>query len=134
MQALKVLIDQYLDPSEELEQFRFTPIHKIVFGLSQVDLFAQLELSTIDIDAVCSFGRSPFLWAVQSGNETMAKRLLELGARVDVRDKKGWTAFHLAVYNAEPEMLEILISAAYSQLRSRFVAYYLGSDFVYYAN
>lgn len=120
VQALKALLDQHLDPDEDLEPFGFTIIHKIVLGLSRIDLSSQLELSTADIDTGCSLGKTPLIWAIQTGNEAVVRKLLEFQARIDIRDKKGYNSFHYAVSYAGCEMLKSLISAAHSQERTRF--------------
>lgn len=45
-------------------------------------------------------GRSPILWAAETGSETMFKMLVNAGAAIHCSDDKGHTCLHLASYGA----------------------------------
>lgn len=115
VQDLKVVVDQYLDPTEDLRKFEFTAIHLVILGLSRINLEDQLQLDTSELDIGSSSGRTPLMWAVERGDKDTVKTLLDFGARLDIRDKRGFNVFYMAADSPDVEILEILISAAYSQ-------------------
>ena len=65
-----------------------------------------------DIEARDNDGKTALLVAVLSGSKVAVETFLEHGARVDVADKLGATALHLAVIDRlNSELLEPLIQA-----------------------
>lgn len=119
------------DMEEFAESQQYTTIHKIVLGLSHLDLAQQLSISTATIDQPDTNGRTALWWAAARGDEvavrvllahgasiyTGSKRshgvihvaqtpavvdsLLEHGARIDSRDEKGRTPLHACCYRGQ---------------------------------
>ncbi len=58
-----------------------------------------------------SSGRMPLAYCAASGNVTIAKMLLDAGARADYRDSSGGTALHWAAQNGHAEIITLLIAA-----------------------
>jgi len=58
-----------------------------------------------------SNGRMPLSYAAASGNATIAKMLLDAGARIDYRDSSGATALHWAAQMGHTELVTMLIAA-----------------------
>jgi ankyrin repeat protein len=88
------------------ESQQYTTIHKIVLGLSNLDLEAQLQHSTSAIDAADARGRSALWWASARGDSTAVSTLLEYGAAFDDRDGVH-SAFHVA---QTPAVVKLLVS------------------------
>lgn len=49
--------------------------------------------------------------AVEDGNESQVKRLIDKGANVNVQDKYEWTALHRAVWNGNQAVVEALMNS-----------------------
>ena len=60
---------------------------------------------------VDSNGRTPLSYAAGSGNATIAKMLLDAGARADYRDSAGATALHWAAQTGHAELITMLVAA-----------------------
>jgi ankyrin repeat protein len=94
---------EYLDsiekafPSEDgLDDWQLTPLHKIVVGLTMVDLRALLEASTADINQRDAHGRTPLWWAVNREDVVVVSTLLEFDADPGIADSEGFTPMHNA--------------------------------------
>lgn len=74
----------------------FTALHRIVLGLSSVDLNHQLHLDDSDLETPDIFQRTPLHWAAQRGDLTKVEILLKWGAKSNVRDGWGSTPLHRA--------------------------------------
>ena len=58
-----------------------------------------------------SNGRMPLSYPAASGNTTIAKMLLDAGARADYRDSTGGTALHWAAQTGHIEIITMLLAA-----------------------
>jgi ankyrin repeat protein len=58
-----------------------------------------------------SNGRMPLSYPAAFGNATIAKMLLDAGARVDYRDSAGGTALHWAAQSGHAEIITMLLTA-----------------------
>lgn len=76
------LLEHYTDPVEILRKRQFTTLHQICLGLSQLDLKAQLGLTTSEVDVRDSTGRITLHWAVRFNNISAIKILLVYGAEL----------------------------------------------------
>lgn len=76
---------------------KFTVIHQIVVGLIQFDLRLQLDITTSEIDAKDSLGRTPLHWAVKIPNIYAVEVLLEYGASVTILADLGVSVFQFAL-------------------------------------
>jgi ankyrin repeat protein len=82
---------------ELAESQQYTTIHKIVLGLSNLDLESQLQDSTSTIDDVDTRGRTALWWAAARGDYETVKTLLEYGASVqDPAVPRSHSALHVA--------------------------------------
>jgi ankyrin repeat protein len=71
-----------IDVEEFAESQQYTVIHKIVLGLSKLDLESQLQVSTSMIDAPDTRGRTALWWASARGDYSAVKTLLKYGAAI----------------------------------------------------
>lgn len=74
------------------------------------DLLFRKSLDGVDLFCTNKDGYTPLTYAVKSGNNTMVKILLKLGASPDEKDDNGKNAFHVAIECQFRDMCEILIS------------------------
>lgn len=93
------------------DALEFTPLHRIVLGLSTANLKTQLELSISDINTGDSGGRTPLMWAARRGDIQAIRTLIEYGADVNKRDKSLLTPLHKAVADADDTTVELLLEA-----------------------
>lgn len=111
VQTLKTVFEPYLDLDERIQDKGFSTLHRIVLGLSPIDLKAQLQTSTADIDLPCSRGRTPLHYGVQQSNTELMKTLLEFGASVHLQDRLGRAPLYCIASRGTTEALEILLAA-----------------------
>lgn len=108
--GLRRVFGKFLEADDNLWLRKFTTLHKIVLKLSPIPLAAQLQISTSDIDAQCSTGGTPLLWAVQGDDSDTVRILLNFGANIHVANFRGVTPIHAAA-RWSPECLKILLDA-----------------------
>ena len=102
------------DDEEHLESRAFPPLHKIVLGLSSLDLQKQLNLSTAGIDDKDADGRTALSWAATRGDLRSVSLLLHHMADPHVASMRGQTPLHWASQNRNqdgPEVLQALLDA-----------------------
>ena len=96
------------DDEEHLESRAFPPLHKIVLGLSSLDLQMQLDLSTVGIDEKDADGRTALSWAATRGDLRAVSLLLQYGADPNVVSLRGQTPLHWASQNPNENSAQIL--------------------------
>ena len=74
------------------------------------DLLFKKSIDGVDLYSTNKDGYTPLTYAVKSGNNTMVRILLKLGASPDEKDDNGKNAFHVAIECQFRDMCEILIS------------------------
>ena len=77
-----------------LQTRHLTLAHKVVLGIVCRNLKDELELSTADINATDSGGRTPLIWATIRVDEWAVKTLLAFGADPNITDSYGCTPLH----------------------------------------
>lgn len=96
------------DDEEHLESRAFPPLHKIVLGLSSLDLQMQLDLSTARIDEKDADGRTALSWAATRGDLRSVATLLQYRADPNVASLRGQTPLHWASQNQTGNSAQIL--------------------------
>ena len=96
------------DDEEHLESRAFPPFHKIVLGLSSLDLGMQLDLSTAGIDEKDTDGQTALSWAATRGDFKNVSLLLKYRADPNVTSIRGQTPLHWASQNPTGESSQIL--------------------------
>lgn len=119
VQALQQLFSSRLDASSDLQKRNFTVLHQIVLHLNPLDLESVLRISTADIDARCSNGRTPLVWAILRSQTEDIRLLLEYGADVTIADNLKSGPLHIACRNPSIEILELILSALSSSQDTR---------------
>ncbi|KAH6652404.1 ankyrin repeat-containing domain protein [Truncatella angustata] len=110
--AMQSPFEALLDDGDDLVKRRLTPLHRIIFGLSEIDLDSYLRLTTAEIDVQCSHGRTPLFWAAIRHNPDHLKTLLAYNASVEIADSRKQTPIHVAAAYGLLESLEVLLEAA----------------------
>lgn len=110
--ALKEAFSSIIDNYEDLLKRNFTPVHRIVFGLTKVDLREHLALSTSGIDSRCSLGRTPLCWAALRTDPNIVRVLVEAGAALHLVDSRGQSSVHFAAETGHIDSLRVLLATA----------------------
>jgi ankyrin repeat protein len=84
----------FFEDGDYVQTRRFTTLHKAVLGIIHKDLGAELELSTAEINARDTRGRTPLCWAVIRDDLSAVRILLTFGANPNILDDLGHTALH----------------------------------------
>lgn len=95
--------------SDHLEDWQLTPVHKIVLGLSSIDLVEQLNLSAADINTPDSHGRTPLWWSVRRKDLSATSALLKLRADPHIADHEGISPLHCAAIAGETSVTQVLL-------------------------
>jgi hypothetical protein len=110
--AIRKAFASLLNKSDHLLKRGFSQLHRIIFGLSKVDLEDHLHLFTADIDPCCSIGRTPLCWAALCRDANHVRSLVKFGASLDLADIRGQSPFHFAAETGVFESLKVLLTAA----------------------
>ena len=98
------LIKQGINPNVKNDD-GITPLHLAAYP-EMVELLCSLGAN---IDAQANNGYTPLMNnAVEPDTEEVMEALLELGAKINVKDKKGRTAFDLSNMRGEDEKVKLL--------------------------
>jgi ankyrin repeat protein len=97
--------------SSFLESRRFSPIHKIVLGLSQHPLEPELtQASPAQVNLVDAQGRTALAWAAARHDTEAVKLLLDAGADPRALDFEGCSPLFNAVRAMDCEAAQLLLS------------------------
>lgn len=97
---------RHIDIQELAETQQYSTLHKILLGLSKLDLESQLTESTVDIDAPDTLNRTPLWWASIRGDGNAVRSLLEHGASLDKRPGSYHGPLHVA---KSPAIVKLLL-------------------------
>lgn len=112
-------MDHYLDAisyptsqwdDELVRRNRFTIIHQTVFDLSPIDLRAQLQTSTTEIEVPCSRGRTSLHWAAQQSKTEVMETLIEFGGSLHLQDRHGNMPLYYVAAFGTIEALRVLLT------------------------
>ena len=87
-------IREHIVDTDFMESRQFTTIHKIVLQLLTKDLRQELEISTADLNAVDTLGRTPLIWATMRDDLVAVRTLIAFEAETNISDVEGNTALH----------------------------------------
>jgi ankyrin repeat protein len=78
------------------------------------EIISELDFQTLENLNVQekTYGQTPLMYACRRGNTNIAKRLLGMGADVNIRSARGRTALHEAVVRKNNEMVQLLLDNA----------------------
>jgi ankyrin repeat protein len=85
-----------IDLYEFVQSQQYTPIHKIILGLSKLQLSQYLETSTDGINTPDGAGHTPLFWASAKGNNAAVRLLLDYGADPNMGGRIMQTPLHIA--------------------------------------
>ncbi|KIW01308.1 uncharacterized protein PV09_07344 [Verruconis gallopava] len=104
--------------TECIERRDLTVLHKIVLGLSKLDLAQQLAESTADVNAQDSIGRTALSMAVERSDPVSARLLLDAGADPTIASYSQLGPLHYASMAKDPACIELLVSLKTTQVDS----------------
>ena len=97
--------------SEYIEAQAFAPIHKIVLGLSLLNLEDEILKDPANVDVRDATGRTALEWAAARGDDHAVITLLSFGADPNAMDKKLNTALTLASNQGHTKCVRLLLEA-----------------------
>jgi ankyrin repeat protein len=95
-------------PQRYFSRFRIKPLCS---HMPDFDIVKYLPDAEKDIEAECSYGRTPLSYAAANGHKEIVKLLLNAKAKVDAQNKDGGTALISAIANSHMEIVEMLLDA-----------------------
>ena len=96
------LLDGALDPEDMIDEIEFTSIHRILCGLSSVDLASEIKTHPELLDQGDMRRCPPLWWAIHLRDLHAVKILLEHGASTDFIDKEGSNVLHICANTTLP--------------------------------
>lgn len=96
----------HVDIDDFVQSQQYTPVHKIVLGLSKLQLRQYLETSTDGIDTPDAPGYTPLLWACLKRDTRTVRTLLTYGADPNAVGRILQTPLHVA---RTPEIVRCLL-------------------------
>jgi ankyrin repeat protein len=97
--------------TETLERRDFSVLHKIVLGIIDKNLEAELVVSTADINTMDSLGRTPISLAAERGDAKKVSMLLWYGADPHIPAYSGSDPLCYAAKVADPACISLLLNA-----------------------
>jgi ankyrin repeat protein len=77
-------------------------------------LISALDYQTMDLDVrEQTYGQTPLMYACRRGNINVARRLMELGASMNLISGRGRTALFEAVLSEQPSLVELLLGSEF---------------------
>lgn len=102
---VKILV---LQNKAQIDHIGWTPLH-YACAKGQLEIAQFLLANGAIVDSLSPGNTTPLMMAVQSGNETLVKLLLDKGADLQLRNTLGLTAIDIAVIYDKPWISEGLI-------------------------
>ncbi len=112
-QQMKLALEQEEQKAKESKKTKEYLSDYMLQDVEEIEEEAEIEYAAIkNPDEADLFGRTQLMKAAKSGNDWQIKRLLESGAKINLKDNDGWTALMYAVrYNEGLECVELLLNA-----------------------
>ncbi|MDD8014239.1 MAG: ankyrin repeat domain-containing protein [Acidobacteriota bacterium] len=110
LEALKVLLDAGADPNERGTDGTGILLWAVGYGYTEVVRELVKAGTRID-DPIDRFGQTPLMQAARTGKTEIIRTVLELGAKINAKDREGKTALDYAKENGHAEIAEILNQA-----------------------
>lgn len=94
------------------------PLH-VCAWFDLTDLISALDFQDLNLDVrEKTYGQTALMYACRRGNVQVARRLMELGASLNLVSDRGRTALFEAVLNKHEEVVELLLSPEFAILES----------------
>lgn len=111
MVTIKNLFKDFFEDYEDTvaRELNLTVLHQIILGMIGIDLETQLSLTTADIDARCSVGRTPLHWATVRSDLRTMQLLIDFGASLTVTTFYQRSVVYEAARHGSIEALRLLL-------------------------
>lgn len=84
-------------------------IHDMIASLHYDEKMIAKHINRYNANIINNYGSTPLHYACISQRETVVRRLIEVGADIDARDKSGRTPLMIACKNCKLEIVDILL-------------------------
>lgn len=108
-----------LSDTDSLEKRDFTTLHRIILGLSTIDLKSYLDTTTSELDVGDSLGKTPLCWAASRPDSTMVETLLAYGASPCIGDRRKQTPLHYSAGSGSPHSTRLILEAALEEAHQK---------------
>ena len=98
--------------TESLAKRNFTPLHRIVLGLSTLDLVSYLDTTTSELNTKDSLGKTPLCWAASRPDTETVRILLDYGASPCLGDYRQQTPLHYCAGSGTADSIALILQAA----------------------
>lgn len=118
--SVKKTFERYFDVDDIIHRWGFTTLHRIILGLSPLNLRAQLETTTAEIDTQDAIiGNTPLQWSILRSDTEAMRTLIEFGASFHLQNKYGYFALYQAATSSTISTLKVLLGSMLSTSRQR---------------
>ena len=108
LEGIRIVLARGADVNVALPN-KSTPLHQAALG-RQVETVRLLVERKADLERADEQGRTPLLVAAREmAGPSVVRTLLDLGARIDVADRSGWTALELAGWRGSADVVAVLL-------------------------
>jgi ankyrin repeat protein len=98
--------------TDSLEKRNFSTVHKIIFGISNLDLEEYLKVvDPAEINQPDSLGRTPLCWASSRQNPDQVDKLLRYGASPHIADQRKQSPLHYCAGSGAAESMKHILVA-----------------------
>lgn len=98
--------------TDSLYKRKFSVVHRIVLGLSNLDLDEYLITANEEIDRPDQSGKTPLCWAASRPNPSLVETLLRRGASLVIGDRRKQTPLHYCAGSGHAFSMEVMLRAA----------------------
>ena len=108
-----------ISDTDSLAKRNFTPLHRIVLGLSTLDLTSYLDTTTSDLDTQDSLGKTPLCWAASRPDTEIVRVLLDYGASPCLGDHRQQTPLHYCAGSGTAQSIALILQAAMDESKNQ---------------
>lgn len=105
--------------TDSLEKRDFTTLHRIVLGLSTINLESYLDTTTSNLDVGDSLGKTALCWAASRPDTKMVETLLKYGASPCLGDRRKQTPLHYSAGSGSPHSTALILEAALEEAKQK---------------
>ena len=95
--TLQIFQELFPDNGDYLNQWEFSPLHKIILGLSIKNLEEGITRHANNLDSQDRYGNTALIWTALRNDIMAARALLNAGANPNIQNHSGSSALHFVL-------------------------------------